>query len=408
MNKLNNTLTKERWNTINWRSVNADVFKWQKKIYSASKEGNIKIVRQFQHRLLNSTVAKLVAIRRVTQDNMGKRTAGVDNIKTLKPEERILFVSQLKFPTKAKPLRRVWIPKPGKAEKRPLGIPTIKDRCLQTLLKLAMEPEWEARFERNSYGFRPGRNAHDAVSPISKYIQFQPKYVLDADIPKCFDKINYEALLEKIGFKGKYRKQIQYWLKAGILDKNVFMETEYGIPQGGIISPLLANIALHGMEQYLKTGFDDIPLYYGSGAKMRGVQKRRDSLAVIRYAADLVIMHNNLQVVLQCKKRISIFLKNIGLEISEKKTRLTHTLKLESTDTSKIGFDGKIGFDFLGFTIKQVITKHRSVTTPNKSTPGFKTLVFPSKTSIKKHQAHLHDLVLKQGKMLNQTTLIQK
>lgn len=138
----------------------------------------------------------------------------------------------------------MWIPKPGKSEnkKKPLpsvGIPTIKDRCLQALFKLALEPEWEAKLEENSYGFRPGRNCHDAIAAVRSFVQKRPKYVLDADIAKCLrcgDRINHEKLLDKIGMIGKYRKQLKYWLKSGVLDKDVFSHTDLGTPQGGVIS----------------------------------------------------------------------------------------------------------------------------------------------------------------------------
>ena len=138
---------------------------------------------------------KVLSIRRVTQDNRGKKTAGVDGVKALSPKARLKLIGQLKTIGKSKPTRRVWIPKPGKDEFRPLGIPTIKDRALQALLKHVLEPEWEARFEPNSYGFRPGRSCQDAVKQIKNAIQNKAKYVLEADIFKCFDKINHLSLL---------------------------------------------------------------------------------------------------------------------------------------------------------------------------------------------------------------------
>ena len=128
---------------------------------------------------------KALAVRRVTQENRGKKTAGVDGKKNLSPEARMKLIRQLKIKGKSNPTRRVWIPKPGKDEKRPLGIPTIYDRALQGVIKNAIEPEWEAIFEPNSYGFRPGRSCHDAVYKIKLAIQSKAKYVLDADIAKC-------------------------------------------------------------------------------------------------------------------------------------------------------------------------------------------------------------------------------
>jgi len=143
---------------------------------------------------MKSWSAKCLAVRRVSQDNQGKKTAGVDGIKSLTPAQRIQLVNDLKLESKGKPARRVWIPKPGREEKRPLGIPVMYDRALQALLKQALEPEWEASFEENSYGFRPGRGCHDAREAIFNSIRYKPKWVLDADIAKCFDKINHQAL----------------------------------------------------------------------------------------------------------------------------------------------------------------------------------------------------------------------
>lgn len=395
------------WKDIDWTLVRKTTFKWQQEIYLASGQGDIPKVRLLQHKLLNSQEAKLLAIRKVTQDNTGKATAGVDGVMRLSPSERLTLVAQLKFPTKSKPLRRVWIPKPGSIEKRPLGIPTIFDRCLQALMKLALEPEWEAKFEPNSYGFRPGRNAHDAIKAIVGCVNKGDKYVFDADIAKCFDRINHDYLLDKIGFKGSYRKQIKYWLKSGVLDSGSFEETEQGTPQGGVISPLLANIALHGMENHLKEWISFKPLKGRTGVELRP-SRRRMSIHVIRYADDFVILHPDKSVILEAIEEIKNFLKPIGLELSEAKCRLTHTLYLKESDNKTEGFDGHIGFNFLGFTIKQFKSKHRSAKATTGEILGFKTLVYPSKKSINKYQTKLHNLILKEGKTLNQSALIKK
>lgn len=394
------------WNNIDWKVIESQVFKWQRQIYTASKENDIKKVRIIQNRLFNSYGAKLLAIRRITQDNKGKKTAGIDGVKEVPSEKRLALVDQLKFSQKASPVRRVWITKPDKLEKRPLSIPTIQDRCLQALMKLGLEPEWEAKFEPNSYGFRPGRNAHDAIVTIKNCIQKRSKYVLDGDIAKCFDTINHKALLDKIGFKGKIRKQIKSWLKAGVLDKDNFQETLEGTPQGGVISPLLANIALHGLEGHLKHCFTDIPVFYKSGSKVRP-SRAHETLHVIRYADDFVILHDNREVILRCQMETQKFLKKMGLTLSITKTRLTHTLKLNETDTKEFGFDGKVGFNFLGFTVKQFYTTHRSAKNRGKKI-GYRTLIYPSKESVDSHQKHLHEVVLKLGKKMNQEALVNK
>jgi len=175
------------------------VFKLQKQIHQASKRGDIGTVRKLQKLLMKSWSAKCLAVRKVTQENQGKKTAGVDGIKSLNPSQRLALVQQLKFRDKSQPTRRVWIPKPGKEEKRPLGIPTIHERALQALVKLALEPEWEAKFEPNSYGFRPGRSAHDAIKAIWGNITSKPKYVLDADISKCVRRGSQHGIPNSVG-----------------------------------------------------------------------------------------------------------------------------------------------------------------------------------------------------------------
>ena len=191
------------WRELPWRKLEKHVYRIQKRIYRASQRGNHRQVEKLQKLLLKSEAARLLAVRRVTQDNQGKKTAGVDGVKSVPPKARFLMVSQLhakrwKHRKKPSPVRRVWIPKPGKADKRPLGIPTMPERAKQALVKMALEPEWEAAFEPNSYGFRPGRSAHDAIGAIFNGIRYKPKFVFDADIKGCFDHIDHEALLRKL------------------------------------------------------------------------------------------------------------------------------------------------------------------------------------------------------------------
>ncbi len=186
VNMSNTSLkTTGEWRSINWRKLERRVYKLQQRIYQASQRGDVKTFRKLQKTLMNSWSARALAVRRVTQDNCGKKTAGVDGVKSLTPKQRLTLINQLNLGSKVCPTRRVWIPKPGVEEKRPLGIPTMGDRALQALVKLALEPEWEARFEPNSYGFRVGRSCHDAIEAIFNTIRYKPKFVLDADISKC-------------------------------------------------------------------------------------------------------------------------------------------------------------------------------------------------------------------------------
>ena len=175
------------WKDLPGKDFERQVFKLQKRIYQASRRDDRKTLHRLQRLLLRSWAARCVAVRRVTQDNRGKRTAGVDGVKNLAPQQRLDLARSLTVTGKAHPIRRIWLPKPGTAEKRALGIPTVQDRAAQTLVRLALEPEWEARFEPGSYGFRPGRSCHDAIQRLFIGLCHKPKYVLDADIAACFD-----------------------------------------------------------------------------------------------------------------------------------------------------------------------------------------------------------------------------
>jgi RNA-directed DNA polymerase len=360
------------WRHINWRKLERRVFKLQKRIYRASQRGDVKAVRRLQKTLMKSWSARCLAVRRVTQDNSGKKTAGVDGLKSLTPKQRLSLVANLKLSPKVAPTRRVWIPKPGTEEKRPLGIPTIKDRALQALVKLALEPEWEARFEPNSYGFRPGRSCHDAIEQIFNAIRQKAKYVLDADIAKCFDRIDHKALLNKLNTFPTIRRQVRAWLQAGVMDGKQLFPTSEGTPQGGVISPLLANIALHGMENRVTQAFPKRNVY--EDGKYVGISS---AAHLIRYADDFVILHEDITVVQRCREIISEWLKGMGLELKPSKTRLAHTLNEYKGNTP--------GFNFLGFNIRQIpVGKYQSGKNNGKLL-GFKTIITPSKEKQKIH-----------------------
>jgi RNA-directed DNA polymerase len=379
----------EGWKAINWRSVERYVFKLQKRIYAASRCGDVKRVRKLQKTLMRSWSNRVLAVRRVTVENQGKKTAGVDGIKSLSPGARLELAGQLKITGKSKPTRRVWIPKPGREEKRPLGIPTMYDRALQGVVKATLEPEWEAQFEPSSYGFRPGRSCHDAIKQIKTCIQCKAKFVLDADIAKCFDRINHEALLQKINQSGKVRQQIKAWLKSGVIDQGVFTATSEGTPQGGVISPLLANIALHGLEQTLKEYAKTIDLKHQSGGQASW-QIKVKSLNFVRYADDFVVFHENKTVVQGCRDIISEWLNGIGLELKPEKTRLTRTLHPELSE------DGKAGFDFLGHHIQQFPAgKYQSGEDSKGRILGYNTLITPSKKASKEHQEAIGRIIKK-------------
>ncbi|WP_342597263.1 group II intron reverse transcriptase/maturase [Cyanobacterium aponinum UTEX 3222] len=364
------------WNEIDWRTVEIAVFKLQKRIYKASQRGDTKSVHRLQRLLTNSYFGRLWATRRVTQDNQGKKTAGVDGIKSLKPNQRFELSENLRLNGKSKPTRRVWIPKPN-GEQRPLGIPTMKERAKQALMKIALEPQWESKFEENSYGFRPAMSCQDAIEAIFKSIRQKPKYVLDTDIAKCFDKIDHNKLLAKLETYPTLRKQVKAWLKSGVIDKS-WSPTEEGTPQGGVISPLLANIALHGMELEIKKFMESVDGRKTFGRRV-SKQEKRNSISLIRYADDFVILHHDLNLILKCKEVIEEWLNEIGLELKPSKTRISHTL---------YEYNGQKGFDFLGFNIRQhKVGKNQGGKTGRKNSRklGFTTIIKPTKEKIKAH-----------------------
>ena len=382
--------SKSEWKDIDWKSAEQKVFKLQKRIYRASENGNVELIHKLQKILVKSWSARLLAVRKVTQENKGRKTAGIDGVKTLNPKQRLELVETLKLDQNSRPLRRIWIPKPGKKENRPLGIPTMEDRAKQALLKMALEPEWEANFEENSYGFRPGRGTYDALKAIRTNIQFKPKYVLDADISKCFDNINHEKLLKKLKTTTIFRKQIKVWLRSRVINDDILKATKTGTPQGGICSPLLANIALHGMEKLLSNRFPASKSGYIRGSKAK--YGRNVSIPrLIRYADDYVITCEDLTILLECKKLIEEWLNELGLRTNPDKTRIVHTLYEHEGN--------KPGFDFLGFTIRQykVGKRHQSKLKSRnweKSKP-YVTIFQPSKKSIANHYNKISQIIHK-------------
>lgn len=382
--KLKDMKFKLCWAHINWPLLQKVVTKLQRQIYKATLEGNSKKLRAYQTALMKSPSAQLIAIRKVSQDNRGKVTAGVDGVRNLKPEERLRLRQELTFNGKADAIRRVYIPKPGTGEKRPLGIPTLRDRAKQALGKLVLEPEWEARFEPNSYGFRPGRSCHDAIQAIWHSLRAEKagKFVLDADISKCFDRINHEALLAKLNTWPRMHAQVRAWLKTGVLENGITTETTLGTPQGGVISPLLSNIALHGLENHMKTWIGKQTIVNSKGEKLN-TMKKRAGLTVVRYADDFVILHKDETVITKAKTEVESWLKHVGLELKEAKTRVAHTDSCYENENP--------GFDFLGFHVRRYYVGSRS---RNKWGSEYKTFIKPAKKSVKNHLIAL-DAVLK-------------
>jgi RNA-directed DNA polymerase len=373
------------WALMDWRKAERSRYRLQKRIYKAASLGKREIVHNLQRKLMSSWSNRVLSVRKVTQDNQGKKTAGIDGQKDLTAAERVTLVKEL-VPQRRKrrkhlPVRRVWIPKPGKTEMRPLGIPTIRDRAEQAMAKEALEPEWEAKFEPNSYGFRPGRSCHDAIEAIFLEIRYKPKYVVDADIRGCFEHINHEALLNKLETYPAMRHYVSSCLKAGIMENlklsespkkgMKFLETKEGTPQGGVVSPLLANIALHGLEKEIRRGYSQARLHP----------------QVIRYADDFLIFCPDKGTMMESRRRAEQWLKGIGLELKPEKTRFTHTLNK---------YEGNLGLDFLGFQVRQYkVGKSHSGKNTHGKLLGFKTLIKPSKEGQKRHLLKMKGTVRK-------------
>ena len=341
------------WELIDWRTVEHNVRRLRQRIFTAAKAGDLKRVRRLQKLMLRSRSNTLISVRRVTERNAGRLTAGVDGEIVLTDETKEQLVLRVHDPAdvfRAMPVRRVFIPKPG-GKQRPLGIPVIMDRCHQARVVNALEPEWEARFEPRSYGFRPGRGCHDAIEAIfqvAKGKQPQRLWVLDADLAGAFDRIGHHHILTQLG-TFPARGMVWQWLRAGVVDNGRLFRTEEGTPQGGIISPLLLNVALDGMETAAGVS-------YG-----KDTFARKDSPVLIRYADDFVVHCHTRQHALEVKARLARWLAPRGLAFNEDKTQVVSLSE---------------GFDFLGFNVR----RYRG-----------KLLIKPSKMAVRRIRRRLRD-----------------
>ena len=347
----------DAWDHVDWRRHEEQVRRLRGRIFKAVQEGDWPLARNVQKLMLRSWSNTLVSVRQVTQRNAGRRTAGIDGLVALTSQARAEMAVQVHASIgshQPSPVRRVYIPKASdKTKMRPLGIPVLSDRCHQARVRNALEPEWEARFEPRSYGFRPGRGCHDAIESLYNTLHGKSRrvWILDADLAGAFDKISHGHLLEMLGgFPA--RDMIAGWLKAGIFEAGKgFAPTGEGTPQGGVISPLLLNIALHGLEEAAG-------VRYRTGIHAGDV--RDGCPALTRYADDLVVCCHSRQQAEQVQARLAGWLEPRGLAFNEAKTRIVPLSE---------------GFDFLGFNLRRY--------------PNGKLLIKPGVMAIKRFRERL-------------------
>lgn len=362
----------KRWEHIHWRTAARYVFKLQQRVFEAEKRGDLRAVRKYQNKIANSFYAKALAVRQVAQISKGRKTAGIDGIRSPSPADLLDMATGLTIHHRPSAVLRKWTEKPGMDEMRPLGIPNLIDRAHQALLVMILDPQWEAHFSNHQYGFRKGRGPHDAINFIQRHLrQSGPKWALKIDIEKFFDCLIHEELLRRLNAPPAITDAVRRCLKAGVFDQVEHAATDVGTPQGGPLSPLLANVALAGLEAYLISEF------------RREYAGRITSLGhptLDIYGDDGIVLHDDRGVVEWSRAVIQRYLNPLGLNLSASKTRVSHTQQPARPGEGA-------GFDFLGFHVQHVWTKKPGgVRTPY-------ILVTPSDRSVERYYRDCADRI---------------
>lgn len=353
------TATPLIWKAIDWPQVRQTVRRLQMRIAKATQAGKHRKAKALQWLLTHSRPAKLLAVHRVTT-NRGAKTPGVDKVIWRTDKQKVQAALNLKrHGYRPKPKRRHYIPKPN-GKLRPLSIPTMHDRAMEALYALGLAPIAEVLADRNSYGFREGRRCADALEQCFTVLSRKTSspWVLEGDIRACFDEISHEWLLEHVPMD---KFMLRAWLKAGYWEKGQLFPTTAGTPQGGLVSPILANLTLDGMEQTVKA-----------------LGKRKDKIHFVRYADDFVVTGTTRELLEQkVKPALTAFLKQRGLELSEQKTVITSITE---------------GFNFLGHTVRKY---------------GDKLLITPAKSKVQNLRQKI-SLMIKSALGLSQEALLRK
>ncbi len=377
----------QSWETQPWDHREHELLKMQRQVFKHAKSMDISAMHAAQRHILQSWSARALAVRQVAELNTGKRSAGIDGVASLSAKECFSMAERLDIRRRPRPTRRVNIPKPNGEGTRPLSVPTMEDRAIQTLVRLAIEPAleaWSVDNDPNSYGFRPGRGVPDAVSACRKITDKLPRFVLSADIKSCFDEIKHGAIITNVRPFPALERYLVKVLRAGAVSDGAMLPTTKGTPQGGPLSGVLINFALLGLEKAVRSATP--------GTHSTDTGREAWGTFLVRYADDIRVFHRDLAALNTARTALVKFLAPLGLQLNDAKTTIRHTL---------LDLGEGAGFDFLGFTIRQ----HDRDLNGQRPTRGYTTIITPSASGLNRHYRNLATVV-NRGKAISQDDLI--